>query len=112
MNLVAKALFAEQLLIDQYVDVLQIGQAIPTTSVSNMNVKSTMTVHLPKLVYQMNVLILVIELFVDLEQNVKQKLIVPSATALLVLKEIRWFHVQKLDVLLIQNVHSMKNVII
>ena len=112
MNHVARALFVEQLPIDQYVDALQIGPATHTTNVSNMNVKSMMTVHLPKLVYQMNVLILVIELFVDLEQNVKRKLIVPSATALLVLKEIRWFHVQKLDVLLIQNVHSMKNVII
>ena len=55
MNLVAKALFAEQLPIDQYADALQIGQATHTTNVSNMNVKSTMTVHLPKLVYQMNV---------------------------------------------------------
>ena len=112
MNLVVRALFVEQLPIDQYADALQIGQATHTTNVSNMNVKSMMTVHLPKLVYQMNVSILVIELFVDQEQNVKRKLIVPSATALLVLKEIRWFHVQKLDVLLIQNVHSMKNVII
>ena len=112
MNHVERALFVEQLPIDQYVDAHQIGQATPTTNVSNMNVKSTMTVHLPKLVYQMNVSILVIELFVDLEQNVKRKLIVPSATVLLVLKEIRWSHVQKPDVLLIQNVHSMKNVII
>ena len=55
MNHVAKVLFVEQLPIDQYVDAHQIGPATLTTNVSNMNVKSTMTVHLPKLVYQMNV---------------------------------------------------------
>ena len=111
MSHVAKVPFVEQLLTDQYVDAHLTGPVTHTKNVSNTNVKLTTIAHLPKLVYQMNVSILVIELFVDLGQNAKLKLTELFATVLLVLKEILLFHVQKLDVLPIRNVHLMKNVI-
>jgi hypothetical protein len=85
---VEKALYVEPHPIGQYVDAHLIGQETLTRNASNMSVKQMKIVHLQKLVFPMNVLIHVIELFVDLERNAKLRLIELFASVLLVLKAI------------------------